>query len=174
MIYRIGGDTPDIHESVFVAESADVMGKVILKEQSSVWFNAVIRGDCDYIEVGKRSNIQDGAVLHADPGQPLKIGEDVTVGHQAMIHCKSIGDRTLIGIQAVILDGAVVGSDCLIAANALVKAGAVIPDGSMVVGSPGKIIRQTEENMRAMMVAGAQVYVQKARQMHTDLIKVKR
>ena len=134
MIYRIGEDTPDIHESAFVAESADVIGKVILREQSSVWFNAVISGDCDYIEVGKRSNIQDGAVLHADPGQPLKIGEDVTVGHQAMVHCKEIGDRTLIGIQAIILDGAVVGSDCLIAANVLVKAGAVIPDGSMVVG----------------------------------------
>jgi len=174
MIYRIGEDTPDIHESAFVAESADVMGKVILKEQSSVWFNAVIRGDCDYIEVGKRSNIQDGAVLHADPGQPLKIGEDVTVGHQAMVHCKEIGDRTLIGIQAVILDGAVVGSDCLIAANALVKAGAVIPDGSMVVGSPGKIIRQTEENMRIHMLAGAQIYVQEAEKMGTDLIKVER
>ena len=174
MIYRIGEDTPDIHESAFVAESADVIGKVILREQSSVWFNAVIRGDCDYIEVGKRSNIQDGAVLHADPGQPLKIGEDVTVGHQAMVHCKEIGDRTLIGIKAIILDGAVVGSDCLIAANALVKAGAVIPDGSMVVCSPGKIIRQTEENIRAYMLAGAQIYVQKAKNMRTELIKVER
>ena len=109
MIYRIGEDIPDIDETAFVAESADVMGKVILKESSSVWFNAVIRGDCDVIEVGKRSNVQDGAVLHADPGQPLKIGEDVTIGHQAMVHCREIGDRTLIGIQAVILDGAVIG-----------------------------------------------------------------
>ena len=112
MIYRIGEDIPDIDETAFVAESADVMGKVILKESSSVWFNAVIRGDCDVIEVGKRSNVQDGAVLHADPGQPLKIGEDVTIGHQAMVHCREIGDRTLIGIQAVILDGAVIGRDC--------------------------------------------------------------
>ena len=104
MIYRIGEDIPEIDETAFVAESADVMGKVILKESSSVWFNAVIRGDCDVIEVGKRSNVQDGAVLHADPGQPLKIGEDVTIGHQAMVHCMEIGDRTLIGIQAVILD----------------------------------------------------------------------
>ena len=101
------------------------MGKVILKEDSSVWFNAVIRGDCDVIEVGARSNIQDGAVLHCDVGQPLKIGEDVTVGHNAMIHCLEVGDRTLIGINAVILDGAKVGSDCIIGANALVKAGAV-------------------------------------------------
>ena len=174
MIYQLGEDRPQIHESVFVAASADVMGKVILKEHSSVWFNAVIRGDCDVIEVGKRSNVQDGAVLHADPGQPLKIGEDVTIGHQAMVHCREIGDRTLVGIQAVILDGAIVGSDCLIGANALVKAGAVIPDGSMVVGSPGKVIRQTDENMRAFLLAGATMYVQKAANMRSDLREVKR
>ena len=174
MIYQLGEDRPQIHESVFVAASADVMGKVILKEHSSVWFNAVIRGDCDVIEVGKRSNVQDGAVLHADPGQPLKIGEDVTIGHQAMVHCREIGDRTLVGIQAVILDGAIVGSDCLIGANALVKAGAVIPDGSMVVGSPGKVIRQTDENMRAFLLAGANLYVQKAANMRSDLREVKR
>ena len=174
MIYQIGKDTPEIHESVFVAASADVMGKVILKEQSSVWFNSVIRGDCDVIEVGKRSNVQDGAVLHADPGQPLKIGEDVTIGHQAMVHCREIGDRTLVGIQAVILDGAIIGSDCLIGANALVKAGSVIPNGSMVVGSPGKVIRQTDENMRAFLLAGASMYVQKAANMHSDLREVKR
>ena len=174
MIYQLGEDRPQIHESVFVAASADVMGKVILKEHSSVWFNAVIRGDCDVIEVGKRSNVQDGAVLHADPGQPLKIGEDVTIGHQAMVHCREIGDRTLVGIQAVILDGAIVGSDCLIGANALVKAGSVIPDGSMVVGSPGKVIRQTDENMRAFLLAGATMYVQKAANMRSDLREVKR
>ena len=172
MIYRIGEDIPDIDETAFVAESADIMGKVILKESSSVWFNAVIRGDCDVIEVGKRSNVQDGAVLHADPGQPLKIGEDVTIGHQAMVHCREIGDRTLIGIQAVILDGAVIGSDCLIGANALVKAGSVIPDGSMVVGSPGKVIRQTDENMQAFLLAGAAMYVQKASKMKTDLREI--
>jgi carbonic anhydrase/acetyltransferase-like protein (isoleucine patch superfamily) len=174
MIYRIGEDIPDIDETAFVAESADVMGKVILKESSSVWFNAVIRGDCDVIEVGKRSNVQDGAVLHADPGQPLKIGDDVTIGHQAMVHCREIGDRTLIGIQAVILDGAIIGSDCLIGANALVKAGEVIPDGSMVVGSPGKIIRQTDENMRAFLLAGASMYAKKANHMQSDLVEVVR
>jgi carbonic anhydrase/acetyltransferase-like protein (isoleucine patch superfamily) len=174
MIYQLGEDKPQIHESVFVAASADVMGKVVLNEHSSVWFNAVIRGDCDVIEVGKRSNVQDGAVLHADPGQPLKIGEDVTIGHQAMVHCREIGDRTLVGIQAVILDGAIVGRDCLIGANALVKAGVVIPDGSMVVGSPGKVIRQIDENMRAFLLAGATMYVQKAANMRSDLREVKR
>ena len=130
MIYRIGDQSPDIHPSVFVAQSADVMGQVTLREHSSVWFNAVIRGDCDHIEVGARSNIQDGAVLHCDPGKPLVIGEDVTVGHNAMIHCLEVGDRTLVGINAVILDGAKIGSDCIIGANTLVKANAVIPDGS--------------------------------------------
>jgi carbonic anhydrase/acetyltransferase-like protein (isoleucine patch superfamily) len=102
----------------------------------------------------------------------MKIGEDVTIGHQAMVHCREVGDRTLIGIQAVILDGAIIGSDCLIGANALVKAGSIIPDGSMVVGSPGKIIRQTDENMRTFLLAGASVYVQKASKMKTDLKEI--
>jgi len=174
MIYSIGEDIPQIDDTAFVAPSADIMGKVVLKEQSSVWFNAVIRGDCDIIEVGKRSNVQDGAVLHADPGQPMKIGEDVTIGHQAMVHCREIGDRTLIGIQAGVLDGAIVGSDCLIGTNALVKEGSVIPYGSMVVGSPAKVIKKTDENMRLAMLAGATVYVQKAAHMASDLVEIKR
>jgi carbonic anhydrase/acetyltransferase-like protein (isoleucine patch superfamily) len=135
-----------------VAESADVMGKVVLKKGASVWFNAVIRGDCDLIEVGERSNIQDGAVLHCDPGQPLVIGEDVTVGHNAMIHGLEVGDRTLVGINAVILDGAKVGRDCIIGANSLVKAGAVIPDGSLVIGSPGKVVRENDEQTRQFLL----------------------
>ena len=174
MIYLIGDDRPQIHKSVFVADSADIVGKVVLKQGASVWFNAVIRGDCDLIEVGERSNIQDGAVLHCDIGQPLKIGEDVTVGHNAMIHCLEVGDRTLVGINAVLLDGAKVGSDCIIGANALVKAGSVIPDGSMVVGSPGKVIRQTDETMRQFLKAGAAMYVNKSAHMITDLKEVAR
>jgi carbonic anhydrase/acetyltransferase-like protein (isoleucine patch superfamily) len=174
MIYRIGNDIPEIHESVFIAESADVMGKVVLKKNASVWFNAVIRGDCDLIEVGERSNIQDGAVLHCDPGQPLVIGEDVTVGHNAMIHGLEVGDRTLVGINAVILDGAKVGRDCIIGANALVKAGAIIPDGSLVVGSPGKVVRENNEQARQMLLASAAHYVSKGQKMVTDLVEVKR
>jgi carbonic anhydrase/acetyltransferase-like protein (isoleucine patch superfamily) len=174
MIYRIGADIPDIHNSVFVAESADVMGKVVLKEGSSVWFNAVIRGDCDLIEVGARSNIQDGAVLHCDPGQPLIIGEDVTVGHNAMIHGLEVGDRTLVGINAVILDGAKVGSDCIIAANSLVKAGAVIPDGSLVIGSPGKVVRENDEQTKQFLLGSAAHYVEKGKKMTSDLVKVQR
>ena len=126
------------------------------------------------LEVGARSNIQDGAVLHCDAGQPLKIGEDVTVGHNAMIHCLEVGDRTLVGINAVLLDGAKVGSDCIIGANALVKAGAVIPDGSMVVGSPGKVIRETDEQTRQFLLGSAAHYVHKAHKMTTDLVEVVR
>lgn len=174
MIYRIGNDIPEIHDTVFVAESADVMGKVVLKKGASVWFNAVIRGDCDLIEVGERSNIQDGAVLHCDPGQPLVIGEDVTVGHNAMIHWLEVGDRTLVGINAVILDGAKVGRDCIIGANSLVKAGAVIPDGSLVIGSPGKVVRENDEQTRQFLLGSAAHYVEKGQKMVTDLVEVKR
>ena len=174
MIYRIGNDIPEIHESVFIAESADVMGRVVLKKDASVWFNVVIRGDCDLIEVGERSNIQDGTVLHCDPGQPLIIGEDVTVGHNAMIHCLEIGDRSLVGINAVILDGARVGKDCIIGANTLVKAGAVIPDGSLVVGSPGKVVRENDEQTRQFLLGSAVHYVEKGKKMMTDLVKVVR
>ncbi len=174
MIYRIGEDCPEIHETAFVADSADVMGKVILKEGSSVWFNTVIRGDCDLIEVGERSNIQDGAVLHCDPGQPLIIGNDVTVGHNAMIHCLEVGDRTLVGINAVILDGAKVGADCIIGANTLVKAGAVIPDGSLVVGSPGKVVRENDEQTRQFLLGSAAHYVEKGQKMMTELVEVRR
>ena len=106
MIYQLGDKVPQIDNTVFIADSADVIGQVVLKKNASVWFNAVIRADGDLIEVGSRTNIQDGAVLHCDPGQPLIIGEDVTVGHKAMIHCREIGDRTLIGINAVVLEGA--------------------------------------------------------------------
>ena len=174
MIYRIGDQTPVIDASVFVAQSADVIGQVTLKEHSSVWFNAVIRGDCDRIEVGARTNIQDGAVLHCDIGQPLIIGEDVTVGHNAMIHCLEVGDRTLIGINAVILDGAKIGSDCIIGANTLVKAGSVIPDGSLVVGSPGKVIRQLDEQSRTMLLGSAASYVHKGKVMLNELVEVQR
>ena len=173
MIYKYGGHSPDIHPSVFIAQSADVLGQVTLKENASVWFNAVIRGDCDHIEVGARSNIQDGAVLHCDPGKPLVIGEDVTVGHNAMIHCLEVGDRTLVGINAVVLDGAKIGSDCIIGANTLVKANAVIPDGSLVVGSPGKIVRQLDESSKQLLLGSATVYVEKAAKMKIDLVEIK-
>ena len=139
--------TPVIHEEAYVDESAIVIGDVSIGKESSVWPKSAIRGDVQKITIGERTNIQDGAVLHVDPNQPMVIGNDVTIGHQAMVHGKSIGDRTLVGIHAVILEGASIGKDCLIAANALVKSNAVIPDGSMVVGSPGKIIKEIENEV---------------------------
>lgn len=174
MIYQLGSEIPQIDDTAFVADSADILGKVVLKENTSVWFNAVIRADCDLIEIGARSNIQDGAVLHCDPGQPLKIGEDVTVGHKAMIHGREIGDRTLVGINAVVLDGAVVGSDCIIGANSLVKAGDIIPDGSLVVGSPAKIVRELDAKAKAILLGSASHYVQKAAAMNKDLLAIER
>jgi carbonic anhydrase/acetyltransferase-like protein (isoleucine patch superfamily) len=174
MIYTFGDDRPSIDDSAFIAASADIIGAVIIKAQASVWFNAVIRADCDLIELGARSNIQDGTVVHADVGQPMSIGEDVTVGHNAMLHGRSIGDRTLIGINAVILDGVRIGSDCLIGANTLIKAGSDIPNGSMVVGSPGKIIRQIDAQTRTFLLHSARHYVDNAASMKVGCQEVVR
>ena len=172
MIRKFKDFTPSIGKRVFVDEQATVIGDVSLGDDLSVWPQSVIRGDINPITIGERTNIQDGAVLHVDPNQPMFIGNDVTIGHQAMVHGKSIGDRTLIGIHAVILEGASIGKDCLIAANALVKSNAVIPDGSMVVGSPGKIIKEIDERMKLMIAAGASVYVKKAAEMCSSLVKL--
>ena len=174
MLYEIDGQSPKIHESAFVASSADIIGSVIVQAGASIWFNAVIRGDCDVIEVGERSNIQDGSVLHADPGQPMVIGQDVTVGHKAMLHGRSIGDRTLIGINAVVLDGAEIGCDCLIGANSLITSGAQIPDGSLVLGSPGKIIRQLDQKTKEFLLQSAAHYVDKAIIMRTKCKEILR
>ncbi|PMR73315.1 gamma carbonic anhydrase family protein [Billgrantia endophytica] len=141
-IYQYGEHRPDIHEEVYIAETADVIGQVTLRRHVSIWYQAVLRGDTDHLEVGEESNIQDGAVLHADPGFPLTVGKGVTVGHQAMLHGCTIGDGSLVGIQAVILNGAVVGRNCLVAAGAVVKEGARFPDNSLIVGAPAKVIRE--------------------------------
>lgn len=136
---------PVIKENVFVAPSAEVMGDVILEEGSSVWYQCVIRGDCTNIHIGKNTNIQDGSVLHADPGRPLYIGEGVTIGHGAIIHCSYIGDNSLIGMGATVLDGAKIGENCIIGAGALVTGGTEIPDGMMAFGNPAKVRRPVTE-----------------------------
>ena len=171
MIYRLGKQTPDIHSTVFVAKSADIIGQVTLKEHSSVWFNAVIRGDCAHIEVGARSNIQDGAVLHADPGTPCIIGADVTVGHNAMVHGCTIGEGSLVGINAVVLDGAVVGKNCLIGAGALVTGGTQIPDNSLVLGAPAKVKATLTEEQITAMRGGAKHYVRNAALFAAQLVE---
>lgn len=144
----------------WIAPNATVVGDVTLKPGASVWFGAVVRGDNDPIVIGANTNIQDGSVLHSDPGEPLIIGDDVTVGHLAMLHSCTIGDGTLIGIGAVVLGRAVIGKNCLIGANALITEGKVIPDGALVMGQPGKVVRTLDEGQVAALKASAEHYVQ--------------
>ncbi len=161
MIYSLEDREVEIRgEDYFVAENATVVGSVILEHNTSVWFNAVVRGDNDLITIGEGSNVQDGAVIHTDPEQEVRIGRGVTVGHMAMLHGCEIGDNTLIGIKAVVLDGAKIGKNCLIAAGALILENREIPDGSLVVGAPGKVIRQVDEERIAWMRERAEIYVE--------------
>ncbi len=144
----------------WIAPNATVVGDVTLKSGASIWFGAIVRGDNDPIVIGENTNIQDGSVLHSDPGEPLIIGANVTVGHMAMLHSCEIGDGTLIGIGAVVLGRAVIGRNCLIGANALITEGKVIPDGSLVMGQPGKVVRTLEPGQIAALEASAEHYVQ--------------
>ena len=152
MLYTLGDRIPELRgEQHFVADSASVIGSVILENNVSIWFGAVLRGDNEPIHIGTNSNIQDGAVLHTDPGAPLTVAANVTVGHQATLHGCTIGEGSLIGIKAVILNHSVIGKNCLIGANALITEGKIIPDNSLVVGSPGKIMRAlTDEEIEAL------------------------
>jgi carbonic anhydrase/acetyltransferase-like protein (isoleucine patch superfamily) len=156
----------------WIAPNAVVVGDVTLKSGASVWFGAVVRGDNDPIVIGANSNIQDGSVLHSDPGEPLIIGDNVTVGHMAMLHSCTIGDNTLIGIGAVVLGRAVIGKNCLIGANALITEGKVIPDGSLVMGQPGKVVKTLEPGQIAALEASARHYVQNWKRYAEGLLPV--
>jgi len=171
-VYRLDENTPKRHESAWVAESAAVIGNVVMAEGSSVWFGATVRGDNEPIKLGARSNIQDGAVCHSDPGSPLTIGEDVTVGHLAMIHGCTIGDGSLVGIGATVLNGAIIGENCLIGAHALVTEGKVIPDNSVVMGSPGKVVKTLTDVQAASVKMGAMVYVANSKRFRDGLERV--
>ena len=161
-VYELDGIQPRVADSAWVADSAQVMGNVVLGEDSSVWFGTVIRGDTETITVGRGSNIQDASVLHADIGKPLTIGENVTVGHQVMLHGCTIGDESLIGIGAIVLNGAKIGRHCLVGAGALVTEGKEFPDGSMIIGSPAKAVRQlTPEQIEGLKLS-AQHYMDNA------------
>jgi len=163
MFYELGDRKPELKgDGQFVAENASVIGSVRLMEQSSVWFNVVIRGDNEWITVGPETNVQDGSVLHTDPGLALNLGRGVTVGHKVMLHGCDIGDYSLIGINAVVLNGAKIGKHCLIGANTLIPEGMEVPDGSMVVGSPGKIKRELTDNQKKMLEMSAAHYVKNA------------
>ena len=158
MQYSLGNLTPKIDKSAYIAPGAHVIGNVHLREGSSVWFNAVIRGDMDLITVGEKSNVQDGSVLHTDAGVPLTLGTGVTVGHKVMLHGCTIGDYSLIGINAVVLNGANIGKYCIVGANALITENMDIPDFSLVVGSPGKVIKTLDESVKPKLEASAAHY----------------
>jgi carbonic anhydrase/acetyltransferase-like protein (isoleucine patch superfamily) len=154
-IYKLGQEAPVIATSAYIAPNAAVIGKVILAERATVWFGATLRGDNETISIGAGSNVQDSAVLHTDPGFPLTVGADVSIGHQAMMHGCTIGEGTLIGIQAIVLNGAVIGKGCLIGAGALITERKVFGDGSLIFGAPAKVVRQlsTEEREDLLKVA---------------------
>ncbi len=161
-IYQLGERIPQIDPSAYVFDTATVIGTVILGARVSIWPYVTLRGDNEPIEIGADSNVQECCVLHTDPGVPLTVGRSVTIGHQVMLHGCTIGDGSLIGIQAVILNNAVIGRNCLIGAGALITEGKQIPDGSLVIGSPAKVVRQLGpadiENMKSI----ADGYVQRA------------
>jgi carbonic anhydrase/acetyltransferase-like protein (isoleucine patch superfamily) len=169
MIFELGERQVRAHGECFVADTAVVIGHVLLGRDASVWFNAVIRGDNELITVGESSNVQDGAVLHTDPGSPLVIGSHVTIGHKAMLHGCTIGDNSLVGINAVVLNGAKIGRNCLIGANALVTEGKEIPDNSMVLGSPGRVVRELTPQQIDGLRASALHYVENARRFLAEL-----
>jgi len=156
------GKTPQIGKEVYVARGAVVVGDVTLGDHSSVWYNAVLRGDINRIVVGAYTNIQDGAVLHLEDDLPCVVGDYVTIGHSAIVHACTVGDETLIGMGSVILDGAIIGKQCLIGAKALVKQGAHIPDGSLVLGMPARIVRALTPEERAKFKPGAEKYAANA------------
>lgn len=160
MKYRLGDKAPQLRgDNHFIASSADVIGDVVLENNSSIWFNAVLRGDNDTITIGEDSNVQDGAVLHTDPGVKLTLGKGVIVGHNVMLHGCEIGDHSLIGIGAVVLNRVKIGKNCIVGANALVTEGMDIPDNSMVLGSPAKIVKQIDDATAEFLKLNAQVYV---------------
>ena len=159
MKYALGDRKVVCKGDYWIAHNATVIGSVILENNASVWFNCVVRGDHDTITIGENSQLQDGSVVHVDPGFPVTLGRNVSVGHMAMLHGCTIGDGTLIGIKAVILNGARIGRNCLIGANALVTEGKEIPDGSLVIGSPGKVVRQLTEQEIDFVLDAARQYV---------------
>ncbi|MES2917639.1 MAG: gamma carbonic anhydrase family protein [Pseudomonadota bacterium] len=169
MRYSLGERRLETRGDYWIADSASLIGSVILEHNASIWFNAVLRGDCDIIHVGENSNVQDGSVLHADTGVPLTIGRSVTVGHKVMLHGCSIGDHSLIGINAVILNGARIGRYCMIGANTLIPEGKVIPDFSLVMGSPGKVVREVSEAQKAMLEYAALHYVDNFKRYQREL-----
>jgi carbonic anhydrase/acetyltransferase-like protein (isoleucine patch superfamily) len=162
-IYSLEGEKPDLPSDGrwWIAETASVIGRVRLKTDASVWWGSVLRGDNEWIELGERSQIQDNATLHTDPGFPLTIGRECVIGHNVVLHGCTIGDNSLIGMGAILLNGAKVGRNCLVGAGALVPEGKEFPDNSLIVGAPGRVIRALDEKAAAMIAFGADIYVKR-------------
>ena len=173
-LYALDGIEPQLPEEGFcwIAPSAVLIGKVILAEDTGIWFGAVLRGDNEPIKIGKATNIQENCVLHTDMGFPLVVGNGCTIGHKAMLHGCTIGDNTLIGMGATVLNNAVVGNNCLIGAGAFVGEGKVIPDNSLVIGMPGKVIRTIDEKTEKMLQASSALYVANARRFAGGLAEI--
>ena len=169
MKYSLGERRIVTKGDYWIAPNATVIGSVVLENNASLWFNVVARGDDDVITIGENSQVQDGSVLHADPGLPLTLGKDVSVGHMAMLHGCTIGDNCLIGIKSVILNGAVVGKNCLVGANTLIAENKTIPEGSLVLGSPGKVVRQLSADEILAIKGYADYYVQRFKLYRTAL-----
>lgn len=171
-IYELDGVAPRVAASAWVADNAQVMGDVSIGEGASVWFGTTVRGDTDTITIGAGSNVQDGSVLHADDGVPLNIGENVTVGHQVMLHGCTIGDESLIGIGAIVLNGAKIGKNCLVGAGSLVTEGKEFPDGSMILGSPARVVRQLTPEQIEGLRRSAEHYRANAERFRRGLKKI--
>lgn len=171
MKYRLGDSRVEAHPQSWVAPNATLVGKIRLDAGANVWFGAILRGDNELIQIGENSNVQDGSVMHTDMGYPLTLGTGVTVGHNAMLHGCSVGDFSLVGINAVVLNGAKIGKYCIIGANTLIAEGKEIPDGSLVVGSPGKVVRELTEQQKKMLEASAAHYVHNAQRYARDLVE---
>lgn len=171
-IYQLGEHAPDIAPSAYVTDSANVIGKARIEANASIWFDVTIRGDNELITVGENSNVQEGCILHTDPGCPLTIGSNVTIGHQAMLHGCTIGEGSLIGIQAVILNGAKIGRNCLVGAGALITEGKEFPDNSLIIGSPAKAVRVLTEEDVARMHGNTANYVMRGQQFKKELKRI--
>lgn len=171
-LYQLDRDSPRVAESAWVADSAQVIGNVELHEDSSIWFGAVLRGDTECLTIGRGSNVQDGTVIHADPGFPTTLGEHVTVGHQVMLHGCTVGDGSLIGIQAVLLNGAKIGKHCLVGAGALVTEGKEFPDGSLIIGVPAQVARPLRPQEIEGLKRSAAHYVENAKRFKAGLKKI--
>ncbi len=169
MIYALDGIAPTIGTNVWIAPGAHVMGNVVLEDEVGIWFGVTMRGDNETIHIGRGTNLQENVVCHTDMGFPLIVGPDCTIGHKAMLHGCTIGAGTLIGMGATILTGAVIGDGCLIGAGALVTEGKVIPDGSLVMGAPGKVVRELDAAARARLLASAEGYRANARRFMAGL-----